>query len=142
MEFKYLLAQESGECKISFRNVKLNVSNAPILQMPFFYKNGVAKADQDIVFQMHPASGTGDAWKAAEKTVTVDGKQVEAVFDDTTMTIPAGTISEEGKYKIKISASGFDLCEWNLEVFPAGKNLVSNGNFSKGTASWAERSEN
>lgn len=138
MEFKYLLAQVSGECKISFRNVKLNVSNAPILQMPFFYKNGVAKADQDIVFQMHPASSTGDAWKAAEKTVTVDGKQVEAVFDDTTMTIPAGTISEEGKYKIKISASGFDLCEWNLEVFPAGKNLVLNGNFSKGTASWAD----
>ena len=140
MEFKYLLAQVSGECKISFRNVRLGVANTPILQMPFFYKNGVAKADQDIVFRMHPASGTENAWKAAEKTVTVDGKQVQAVFDDvaSTMTIPAGTISEEGKYKIKIAVPGFDLCEFNLEVFPAGKNLILNGNFSKGTASWAD----
>ena len=101
-------------------------------------QNGKAKATSDLTVKY----SENTAWEAADKTYYLDGKEIDAslVTIDTTnnlLTIAGSCFPESGSYGLAVKAEGFTLTKSiQLSVLEASGNLLLNGDFSAGTASW------
>lgn len=142
MQLKFLLAQVTNTCNITFKNVKIAVKSAPILQAPYIQMSTVTRVGEDLVLPLVYAADTEEEFKAAAKEViiTMPDKSEKTVTptlsEENSLIIPKDVFTEEGNYVVRLVVKGFDYTEFDLPVYPAGDNLIMNGSFNNGLNSW------
>lgn len=142
MQLKFLLAQVSGTCDITFKNVKIAVKAAPILQAPYIQIDQVSRVGEDLEMLLVYTEGTETEYRDATKkaVITMPDKSEKTVTpalgEDDTLVIPKEAFTEEGSYVVRLVVNGFDYTEFDLSVYPAGDNLIINGAFNSGLNSW------
>lgn len=143
MEFKFILGGVLERTEVKFRNISLHVANTPVKQAPDMNLEGVKREGEDVVIPLSYVGDTEAAYKTAEKKIIItdingNSETVDAVVDNKNNLVISKDVFafEEGNYIIRILAEGFDYAEFDLPIYPGDGNLIMNGKFSNGLASW------
>ncbi len=142
MELKFILGSVTERTNVSIRNVQLCVSNTPIKQSPDMDTSGVKRRGEDLLIPLTYAADTQSDYIAAAKKVIITGpdetvQNVTPTIDaENNLVISKDVFTENGTYGIRIETEGFDFVEFDVTMYPAGENLLINGDFSDELSSW------
>jgi len=141
LSLKFLLGQPSGASPLGAHDiwiddVVLEMKDAPVMRPPYLRADPARNA---VGGPMVVSFADDPAWRAAVRSVTVNGQALSAgqyTLEAGRLTITGDVFAAAGPYTIVVSAQGYADASVTDTVVADSGNLVVNGDFAAGTSGW------